>query len=355
MSADDVDFTTAAPTATPPAPADNFSVSAPDVPFATTSMYPSTPGWDPYTGWGRLDVARAVQWVAAGNIPPEAEIDTPQSFQTFDPSQTITVTGKVGAVRSSSYKYQVDVAPGVAPQASDWRLAAAGSGHGAFTGTLASLNLAQVAALFPGGAAALTGGAVTADGHPANDKFTFTIRVLVEDARGRVGIGQSADYLHHDPTLTTGTPLQFSSSIIAAPRLAPIGPNGESVLLVAEAGGAVHALAARRQRAAGVARVHQSVAGPPGRAGLRRPAPSRRYREARSSAGSLWATWPRPRANSSTWSPPTSTGTRTPGIPPADCWRGGRCAPIRPSRVRARAIRTTVCNRAWPRRRRWPT
>ena len=240
MSADDVNFGTAAPTAVPPAPANNYKVSAPDVPFATTTQFPTTPGFDIYSGWGRINAQRMVAWVAAGRIPPEAEIDSPSEFATLSPTGTLVVRGLVGAVRSSSYKYQVDVAVGAAPSATSWRLLTEGSGTGSYHGVLASVPLSDVAQLFPGGAASLTGGAVTKTGAAAADKFTFTIRVLVEDATGNIGVAQSAEFLHSDSLLTQS--YKYGSSIVGPPRLAPLGPNGTNVLIVPESGGTIHAV-----------------------------------------------------------------------------------------------------------------
>ena len=242
MSADDIDFATAAPNAKPPAPADNYAVNAPSVTAATTTRYPTGPGWDEYTGWGRLDAARMVQWIAEGRIPPEAQITNPESLRTFSPKGTLVVKGMVAAVRSTSYRYQVDVAAGVDPSPGSWHLVREGAGTHRLTGVLARIPLAAVAALFTGGAGALTGGPVTKGGSPAPDKFTFTVRVVVEDAHGLIGTSQTADFLHRDPTLAAGFPRWFASSIDAPVRFAPIGPGGEDVMLVAESGGTIHAL-----------------------------------------------------------------------------------------------------------------
>jgi hypothetical protein len=242
MSADDVNFATAAPNATPPAPADNYAVTAPDVPFATTTMYPTTPGFDIYTGWGRLDAARIVQWVRQGRIPPEAAITSPQPFVTYTPSGALEVKGMVGAVRSKSYRYQVDVGIGAAPATGSWRLVGEGSGHGSRTGVLATLSLPALAKLFAADHLSLQGGAVTASGMPNADRFTFTVRVVVEDASGLIGVAQAADFLHEDSALLPGFPKAFASSLDSPPRLAPIGPGGEDALLVPEADGTIHAL-----------------------------------------------------------------------------------------------------------------
>lgn len=241
MSADDVNFATAAPNAKPPAPADNYAVSAPNVPIATTTRYPTGPGWDEYTGWGRLDAARMLEWIATGRIPPEAAIDAPDSLRTFAPSGTLPITGMVGAVRAKSYRYQVDVAAGVSPAPGAWHLVDEGSGHGSYHGLLARVPLAAVAALFPGGAKSLSGGPTTASGSPDPDRFTFTVRVLVEDDRGLIGTDQVADFLHTDHSLAAGFPRWLPSSIDAPVRFAPLGPHGENVMLVAESGGTIHA------------------------------------------------------------------------------------------------------------------
>jgi hypothetical protein len=204
-------------------------------------MYPTTPGYNEFDGWGRVDAARALGWVAARRVPPEAEIDSPTPFATLSPDQRLQVNGAVGAVRATSFRYQVDVAPGVAPRPGQWRLAALGDGSGSFSGVLASIPLSEVAALFPGGAEALTGGPVGPSGAPDPDRFTFSVRVLVEDAGGLAGVAQQADFLHADAQLLAGFPRRLPSSIVAPPRLAPIGPGSENVLLVAQAGGTVNA------------------------------------------------------------------------------------------------------------------
>jgi hypothetical protein len=240
MSADDIDFATAAPNADPPAPADNYAVSSTGIPFGKTKMYPTTPGFDEYTGWGRLDAARLVQWVQEGRIPPEAQIASPGFFETFTTSGGLAVTGRVAAVRSPSYRYQVDV--GIGPSPAAWYLVGKGAGDSPHSGVLATIPLASLAALFPGGKASLRGGPVTKSGAPDPDRFTFTIRLLVEDARGLVGVAQTADFLHDDPGLVAGMPMQLDSSLDAPLKLAPLGPGGENVLLVPQAGGTINAL-----------------------------------------------------------------------------------------------------------------
>jgi hypothetical protein len=233
LSADDVDFQTAAP----PAPADNYSVSSP----IPTSRYPTQPGFDIYTGYGRIDAARILSEIQEGRIPPEARIDQPGWFETYSPSQTLTVSGLVGAVRAKSYSWTLEVAAGAQPEPGSWHDVASGSGSGRDEGVLARLRLADVAQLFPPGTDS-SSGPVSAGGEPNPDAFSFTLRLVVTDDRGLTGISRMTDYLHEDPSLLDGFPKQFSSSIDAGPTLAPIGPGHTNALLVATTDGTIHAL-----------------------------------------------------------------------------------------------------------------
>jgi hypothetical protein len=236
MSADDIDFATAAP---PNGPANNTEVGT-DLPLVTTQRDPTGPGFDPTSGYGRIDAARLVQWIAAGDIPPQAEIDGLPWYQVLDPSEQVSVSGVMGTTRSPSWNYEVQVAPGEAPAQSAWRVVRSGTGHGVHTGLLARIPLSEVAALFPK-SVRLDGSPVAADGQPVPDKYMFTIRVVVQDAAGMVGMARRTEFLHQDASLENGAPTEFSSSIAAPPVLAPIGPGGTDALLVATADGTVHA------------------------------------------------------------------------------------------------------------------
>ncbi len=85
MSADDIDFATAAP---PNGPPNNTEVGT-DIPFGTTVRNPTGPGFDPTSGYGRIDAARLVQWISSGEIPPQAEIDNVPWYQVMSPTQQV--------------------------------------------------------------------------------------------------------------------------------------------------------------------------------------------------------------------------------------------------------------------------
>jgi len=236
MSADDIDFAAAAP---PNGPPNNNKVTT-DLPLVTTQRDPTGPGFDPTTGYGRIDAARLVQWISSGRIPPQAEIDGLAWYQVLAPPQQVTVSGVIGTTRSPSWRYEVQVAPGEVPAQSAWRVVSSGTGHGVRTGVIARIPLSRVAALFPQDVK-LDGPPTSANGQPLPDKYMFTIRLVVQDAAGMVGMARRTEFLHQDASLANGAPTRFSSSIVAPPVLAPIGPGGTDALLVATAGGTVHA------------------------------------------------------------------------------------------------------------------
>jgi hypothetical protein len=236
MSADDVDFATAAPSNGPP---NNNKVTT-DLPLVTTQRDPTGPGFNPTSGYGRIDAARLVQWISSGRIPPQAEIDGLPWYQVLSPSQQVTVSGVMGTTRSPSWRYEVQVAPGEVPAQSAWRVVSSGTGHGVRTGVMARIPLSRVAALFPKDVK-LDGSPTLANGQPLPDKYMFTIRVVVQDAAGMVGMARRTEFLHQDASLVNGAPTRFASSIVPPPVLAPIGPGRTDALLVATADGTVHA------------------------------------------------------------------------------------------------------------------
>jgi hypothetical protein len=236
MSSDDIDFATAAP---PNGPADNTKVTT-SLPLVSTRRDPTGPGFDPTSGYGRVDAARLVQWIASGEIPPQAEIDGLPWYQVMSPQEQLTVSGVMGTTRSPSWRYEVQVAPGETPSQSAWRVVVKGRGRGVQTGVLARIPLSRVASLFPS-SIKLNGPPVEANGQPVPDKYMFTVRVVVQDAAGMVGMARRTEFLHRDPTLVGGVPTRFTSSIVAPPVLAPIGPKGTDALLVALADGTLHA------------------------------------------------------------------------------------------------------------------
>ncbi|MCL4448239.1 MAG: S8 family serine peptidase [Actinobacteria bacterium] len=233
MSANDINFQTSAGKY---GPADNYTVTGAPMP---TTRYHTKPGFDIYTGYGRINAARLVSWIAQGKIPPQAQINSPSWFETFSPGETLVVNGIVGTTRAKSWRYQVDA--GVGPDPSTWHLVEVGHGQGVRTGVLGRISMSKIKGLFPKGYN-FSGGPVGPGGTTDPNRFTFSLKVVVQDSQGMIGVSRRAEFLHADSSLLTGFPKRFTSSLDAPPTLAPIGNNGQNVLIVPTAGGTIYAM-----------------------------------------------------------------------------------------------------------------
>ena len=173
-TADDIDFST--PNSVDPA--NNFGTPN-GSPILDTVRYPSTAGWDATFGYGRVNAYEMLKALRDGRLPPEAMIDSPSWFDVLPTSGTANVTGRVAAPRARSYDYRVEWAPGLEPPlypATDhWTVASSHSGLTApVSGTLASLDLASIAASLPNDG---TGAPVDPTDQNRPDEERFSVRV----------------------------------------------------------------------------------------------------------------------------------------------------------------------------------
>lgn len=232
--ADDVDFST--PNAVDPAneDTDDFGVK----------RFPTVKGWDATTGYGRINAYESVLAASEGNIPPEADITSPEWFSINPTSGSLAVQGRVAAVRSSSYDYRVEWTVGLQtdpyPATDDWTVAGAATGHSTPTvGVLGNIDLAEVAARLPLGG---NGTPTTPDGLPDPDRFTVRIRVVVTDAEGRVGTQHRHVMVHSDPD---GGVVRSPAGIgTSSPVFYDLDGDGPQELVVSGDDGTVHALRA---------------------------------------------------------------------------------------------------------------
>ena len=175
-TADDIDF------ATPNAvdPANDFLTGS-------TVRYPTTPGWDATNGYGRINAYELVKAVRDGKIPPEADLRSPRWFTVWPTTGSVRIDGRVAAPRAPAYSYRVEWAPGLQPPNSpgvdSWTVAAHGEHLTApIDGTLATIDLATIAAALPGGGHGPPADPTT--GRTDEERFTVRVRVVVV-AEGR--------------------------------------------------------------------------------------------------------------------------------------------------------------------------
>lgn len=235
-SADDINFAARPEEGLP----ENYAVRA-EFPAVQSERFRSIGGFDQYFGYGRINARRAVELVRDGRIPPEATIEDPPWFAIIEPARSsLPVRGRVAAMRASSYRYELAVAPGVQPSEGEFELVASSSERSAaFTGVLGELDLAALARRLPHGT---EGPAVDEQGKPDPDRFTVTLRLRVRDNRGLVGEDRRVFFLHRDADWISGEPRSLGADGAASPVFADIDGDGREDLVLATSDGTVHVL-----------------------------------------------------------------------------------------------------------------
>jgi len=195
-------------------------------------LYPSQPGWDQYFGYGRLNARAALDRVAPGAIPPEADLRGPDWYETLDPVKTpaIEISGRVAARRAGSYRYIVDYGVGVEPREEAFvPIRVSGPCTAPRSGRLASWNIRSFlpfARRIPA----------------APNDFTVTLRLRVVDDHGRTAEDRHTVFIHHDRDLHPGFPLALGASGESSPALADLDGDGAAEIIVATADGMVAAI-----------------------------------------------------------------------------------------------------------------
>jgi hypothetical protein len=222
-------------------------IALPPEDVATANTYPSAEGWDTFYGYGRLDIGRAVDAVAAGRIPPMLDLTSPGWLETRDPARgPVDIVGTIRMPRAQSVDYVVDVGVGATP--TSWRELTRGTVTADFAGTFAQLDLSTLDTRAPGDAPAyetlvqrvtrVMGGAVT-------------VRVRATDSDGSAASFRKTFFVRHDPDLLEAFPLTLPGSAESSPVLADLDDDGIFEIVIADATGWVHAFDAQGREAAG--------------------------------------------------------------------------------------------------------
>lgn len=194
-------------------------------------FYPSQPGWDQYFGYGRANAKAAVDRVGPGTIPPEAEIRSPNRFETLDPIKgpVVEITGRVAAKRAGSYRYVVEYGIGVEPLEGEFVPILSSGWHTTpLDGTLAQWDIRSFLSF------------ATRVPTDPND-FTVTLRLRVFDENDQKGEDRKTIFIHHDPDLHPGFPVALGASGESSSALADLNGGGRLEIIVATADGRVFA------------------------------------------------------------------------------------------------------------------
>jgi hypothetical protein len=201
--------------------------------------FPSSEGWDPYYGYGRVHAARAVEAVAAGEIPPWLTIDSPDWFTPLDPRDagSVSVRGSVSAERSSGFSWTAEFGVGADPR--EWESFGQGEGTGTEEVDFGDVDLSSIhwsAVPEP----EVTETVIGRFERVASNAVTVRVRVL--DSDGRTATMRRTFFLDADPDRLPGFPLAIGVSGESSVQLGDLDGDGVYEILFGTADGEVLAL-----------------------------------------------------------------------------------------------------------------
>jgi uncharacterized protein (DUF2141 family) len=207
------------------------------------NLYPTVPGWNQRFGYGRTNVARAVQMVIAGQIPPIVDVTGPGWFDTIYPDQTPSVTIQ-GSIRYrhalyTSYDYVVEWAPGVQPDDSTWTTITSGQTQTAdlVNTALATWDISQVTVNNPP--------MPEPDVDVNQNMVTVRVRVVMHGAGSAEGVPgeiRRAFHIVRDPTIVAGFPIKLPGGGESSPKVADLMGDGKMEIIQADASGTIQVL-----------------------------------------------------------------------------------------------------------------
>jgi hypothetical protein len=200
-----------------------------------SSRFPTLPGWDQFTGWGRPDGPTLLALVTDATVPPEVDLSGgPRWFESLDPKRAkkVELRGTLRAVRADNvFDWTLDVGCGIQPES--FSLIASGSATAPIEdGLLARWDIRGTAKAC---------GFNPREPIEAPDAHTVTLRLRATTRSGpSSGEDRRTLSIHSDPSLRLARFLGGSGE--SSPVLVDVDRDGVLDLVQASADGAVRAL-----------------------------------------------------------------------------------------------------------------
>ncbi len=210
--------------------------------------WPGGPGsWNPQYGYGMPNVDAAMNLIAAGNIPPTVQINSPSWYSIEDPTSTPQV--QVDATINYSQPYTYTLYYGLGQDPTQWTPINTGLGTGNYSGPVGTLNTSLIPSGFYNNPMALSPGnsSLTANQQKelaTADQYdlTFKIKVVANANSSLTGVDRRVVYAIHDSSWLNGAPMKFSSSIESQPALVDLQGSGHLDMVFATSGGQINAI-----------------------------------------------------------------------------------------------------------------
>jgi hypothetical protein len=208
---------------------------------AADPTLPSDEQWSPHFGWGRADVGTAVGAVAAGNIPPEAAIDSPDWYAPLTGSSA-EIEGLARARFATGNQLHWKLMWGAGETPTSWTTVREGDSSSSVS-DFGSIDLNAVrSALASYVVPADAGGPTFAAGAANPFEKQFTVQLEVSGAGvAMTGIDRRVFTTFTDPTLKPGYPKRLGSGGEAPTRYADLNGDNVQELIVPTEDGEIHA------------------------------------------------------------------------------------------------------------------
>jgi hypothetical protein len=231
-------------------------------------------GWDPHFGYGRVNLAAAMNRIRRGRIPPEAQLDAPDWFAPINVDRLgpagVPILGRAVASHGQVGAWRVEYACGQDAPESAFRQVPGAAGQGAASGELGRLSRSLLEGLADDCDGSVRGDAGRPSGRPGDpwpadpypdpdpERHAFQIRLTVESAADprNFGVYRKTLFAYRDDGNRRGWPRPIGSQSQAgrlitgsggetAPRLVDLDRDNRLDVLLGTSAGELHALDAR--------------------------------------------------------------------------------------------------------------
>lgn len=207
--------------------------------LANSRAYPSSEGWDPFFGYGRINVEASAQAIVDGHIPPVVSIRGVNWFQVIDPAQqaSLDIQAVMSADRTSGYSWVIEYGLGNHPQ--DWTEITQGTEQSLVDGVIASLDLTTIPRV---SVAEATYDEGVVERLERVNQPAVTLRLRVTDADGVTGENRKTFFVSPDADLKEGFPFHMSGSGESSSIMTDMDGDGIFEIIVGDGSGRVYVL-----------------------------------------------------------------------------------------------------------------